>query len=50
MTITQQRKERYEADMGANKKLKSIAPKLFMRGKKTQHLSCFYIKVVFRSA
>ena len=37
------------ADMEANENLSSIVTELFFKGQKTQHFTCFYIKILFRS-
>ena len=37
------------ADMEANENLSPIVTELFFKGQKTQHFTCFYIKILFRS-
>ena len=38
------------AAMKANEKISAIVTELFVRGKKNQHLTCFYIAILFQSA
>ena len=38
------------ADMEYNKKLRPIVIELFLKRKKTQYLSCFYITILFQIA
>ena len=38
------------ADMESNRKLSPIITELFFKGTKTQYFTCFYIKILFKSA